>query len=195
MRRLMSALFLLSALLGAATPPAVQAQEETRVSGRFLLTDMNGRALSDEAYGGRLRLVTFGYTYCPDICPTTLNTMAATLDLLGPDKAKVAALFISVDPERDSPAHLKDYLASFPDIIGLTGTEAQVAAAARNFKVRYERQKPEGDDPWAYAVDHTASIFIMDRQGNFLARLPHMSAPDRVAERVRSYLSPRPAEN
>lgn len=195
MRRLIRALFLLSALLVAAAAPAAQAQEEARLSGRFLLTDMNGRALTDEAYGGRLRLVTFGYTFCPDICPTTLNTMAATLDLLGPDRAKVTALFISVDPARDSPAHLKDYLASFPDIIGLTGTEEQVAAAARNFRVRYERQKPEGDDPKVYTVDHTASIFIMDRQGNFLARVPHMSAPDRLADRVRSYLSPRSAEN
>jgi protein SCO1 len=155
---------------------------------------MNGRLVTDEAYRGKIRLVTFGYTFCPDICPTTLNTMSVALEHLGAERAKVATLFISVDPERDTPAHLKDYLNAFPEIIGLSGTPEQVAAAARNFKVRYERQKPEGGDPTTYAVDHTAAIYIMDREGNFLARMPHLSAPDRVAERVRSYLVPARGE-
>ncbi|ARJ67500.1 hypothetical protein WV31_18455 [Magnetospirillum sp. ME-1] len=190
MRRL-----LLTLMMCLAMVPAARAQEDSRVSGRFLLTDMNGRTVTDEMYRGKIRLVTFGYTFCPDICPTVLNTLSMVLDQLGSDKAKVATLFISVDPERDTPAHLKEYLNAFPDITGLSGTPEQVAAAARNFKVRYERQKPEGDDPRSYAVDHTASIYIMDREGDFLAKMPHMSAPDRVADRVRTYLSPRKAEN
>jgi protein SCO1/2 len=190
MRRLL--LILLTFL---ALAPAARAEEEARLSGRFLLTDMDGRPVSDEAYQGRIRLVTFGYTFCPDICPTILNTLSMALDQLGPDRAKVVTLFISVDPERDTPAHLKEYLNSFPEVIGLSGTPEQVAAAARNFKVRYERQSPEGDDPKVYAVDHTASIFIMDREGNFLAKMPHLSAPDRVAERVRSFIHPRREEN
>ncbi|EME70913.1 hypothetical protein H261_05874 [Paramagnetospirillum caucaseum] len=185
MRRL-----LLTLLICMAVVPAAKASEEARVSGRFLLTDMNGRTVTDEMYRGRIRLVTFGYTFCPDICPTVLNTLSVVLDHLGADRTKVATLFISVDPERDTPAHLKEYLNAFPDITGLSGTPEQVAAAARNFKVRYERQKPEGDDSRAYAVDHSASIYIMDREGNFLAKMPHMSAPDRVADRVRSYLAP-----
>ncbi|KIM00075.1 Cytochrome oxidase biogenesis protein Sco1/SenC/PrrC putative copper metallochaperone [Paramagnetospirillum magnetotacticum MS-1] len=190
MRRL-----LLILLICLTAIPAAHAQEEARVTGHFILSDMNGRLVSDESYRGKVRLVTFGYTFCPDICPTTLNTLSATLDLLGADRAKVAVLFVSVDPERDTPAHLKEYLNAFPDITGLSGTTEQVAAAARNFKVRFERQKPEGADPNVYSVDHSANIYIMDREGNFLARLPHLAAPDRVAERVRSYLTPRKAEN
>jgi len=188
MRRL-----LLTLLICLAVVPAARAEEDTKVSGRFLLTDMNGRTVTDEMYRGKIRLVTFGYTFCPDICPTILNTLSVALDQLGPDRAKVVTLFVSVDPERDTPAHLKEYLNAFPEITGLTGTPEQVAAAARNFKVRYERQKPDGDDPKTYAVDHSAALFIMDREGNFLARMPHMSAPDRVAERVRAYLAPRKA--
>ncbi len=187
--------FLLILLMCMAVVPAARAQDDTTVSGRFLLTDMHGRPVTDETYQGKIRLVTFGYTFCPDICPTILNTLSVALERLGPDRAKVATLFISVDPERDTPAHLKEYLNAFPDITGLAGTPEQVAAAARNFKVRYERQKPDGDDPKVYAVDHTAALFIMDREGNFLARMPHMSAPDRVADRVRSYLAPRKAED
>jgi protein SCO1/2 len=190
MRRL-----LLTLLICLMVAPAAFAQEETKVSGRFLLTDMNGRIVTDEMYRGKIRMVTFGYTFCPDICPTILNTMSMALDQLGADKAKVVTLFISVDPERDTPAHLKEYLNAFPDVTGLSGTPEQVAGAARNFKVRYERQKPDGNDPATYAVDHTAALFIMDREGNFLARMPHMSAPDRVADRVRSYLSPMKAGN
>ncbi|WP_043744754.1 SCO family protein [Paramagnetospirillum magneticum] len=191
MRRL-----LLILLICLTTAPAALAQpvEDRPISGRFLLTDMNGRAVSDESYRGKIRVVTFGYTFCPDICPTILNTLSVALEQLGADRAKVATLFISVDPERDTPAHLKEYLNAFPEITGLSGTPEQVAAAARNFKVRYERQQPDGSDPSVYAVDHSASIYIMDREGNFLARMPHLSAPDRVAERVRSYLAPSRVE-
>ena len=192
MRTMFFALVLVLASWGAAP---VAAAEPASISGRFILTDMDGRAVTDEAYRGKIRLVTFGYTYCPDICPTILNTLSVALDQLGADRSKVATLFVSVDPERDSPAHLKDYLNAFPGIIGLSGTPEQVAAAARNFNVRYEKSPAESGDPAAYAVDHTAALFIMDREGNFLARMPHMSAPDRVAERVRSYLHPRRAED
>jgi protein SCO1/2 len=189
MRRL-----LISLLIVLAAVPAARADEAPRITGRFLLTDMNGKTVTDEAYRGKIRLVTFGYTFCPDICPTTLNTLSVALEHLGTDRNKVVTLFISVDPERDTPAHLKEYLNAFPAIMGLSGTSEQVAAAARNFKVRYERQKPDGGDASAYAVDHSASIYIMDREGNYLARMPHISAPDRVAERVKSYLHPRKVE-
>ncbi|MBI3446370.1 MAG: SCO family protein [Magnetospirillum sp.] len=181
-------------LAGLSAPPA-EAADPTGVTGRFILTDMNGRTVTDEMYRGKIRLVTFGYTFCPDICPTILNTLSVALDHLGADRAKVETMFISVDPERDSPAHLKEYLNAFPGIMGLTGTPDQVAAAARNFNVRYERSPAEDGDPKAYSMDHTAALFIMDREGNFLARMPHASAPDRVAERVRSYLQPRRGEN
>lgn len=190
--RMITALAVLAWGLGSG--PAGAADEDRAVSGRFLLTDMNGRAVTDEAYAGKIRLVVFGYTFCPDICPTILGTLSVALDQLGAERAKVATLFISVDPERDTPAHLKEYLSAFPEIIGLTGSPAEVAAAARNFKVRYEKVADPGGDPALYSIDHTAAIYIMDRAGNFLARMPHAAKPDRVAERVASYLNPKPRE-
>lgn len=187
MRKFLTALLVLFA--GLAALPALAADDPDRaVVGRFLLTDMNGRQVTDESYGGKIRLMVFGYTYCPDVCPTALNTLSMALDRLGPDKAGVVTLFVSVDPERDTPTHLRDYLVSFPDVTGLTGSAAQVAAAAYNFKARYEKQSAPDNDPTAYSIDHTASIYIMDRAGNFLARMPHASAPDRLAERVLGYL-------
>ena len=173
------------------TGPAGADDADRAGVGRILLVDKTGRPVTDETYAGKIRLVVFGYTYCPDICPTVLNTLSVALEHLGADRGKVVTLFVSVDPERDTPAHLKDYLVSFPEVTGLTGSAAQVAAAAYNFKARYEKQPAADGDPAAYSIDHTASIYIMDRAGNFLARMPHASAPDRVAERVRSYLYPK----
>ncbi|MDO8607968.1 MAG: SCO family protein [Phaeospirillum sp.] len=176
---------------GLTFPASAAGDPDRDVVGRFLLVDTTGRPVTDEAYAGKIRLVVFGYTYCPDICPTILNTLSVALDHLGADRAKVVTLFISVDPQRDTVAHLKDYLVSFPEVIGLTGSPEQVAAVAYNYKARYEKQPAADGDPNAYSVDHTASIYIMDRAGNFLARMPHGSKPDRVAERVRSYLYPK----
>jgi len=190
------AALIISLILPAATTQALAEDGGAPgVVGRFLLVDMNGRPVTDEDYLGKIRVVVFGYTYCPDICPTTLATLSVALDHLGADKAKIVTLFVSVDPERDSPQHLKDYLAPFPEITGLTGSPAQVAAAARNFNVRYQKQPAENGDPAAYTVDHSGSIFIMDRVGNFLARMPHESKPDRLAERVHGYLYPKKAED
>lgn len=195
MRQTVFAFLVVLLTLVTGLPPAAAADNPDRgVVGHFLLTDMNGQPVSDETYGGKIRLVVFGYTYCPDICPTILNTLSMALDQLGEDRAKVATLFVSVDPERDTPAHLKDYLVSFPDVTGLTGTPSQIAAAAYNFKARYEKQPAADGDPTAYTIDHTASVYVMDRAGNFLARLPHGAAPDRVAERVRGYLHPKRAD-
>jgi protein SCO1/2 len=189
MPRLLTFLAVLMAL--QAIPAAASGDNADRpVVGRFLLVDTSGRAVTDEMYAGKIRIMTFGYTHCPDICPTILGTLSVALEHLGSDRAKVATLFVTVDPERDTPAHLKDYLASFPGITGLSGSPEQVAAAARNFKVRYEKH----GDPAAYSVDHSASIYIMDRAGNFLARMPHASKADRVAERVKSYLYPKKAD-
>ena len=175
-------------VLRAAAGPAL-AQDRPPLTGRFLLEDQDGRPVDQDSYGGRLRLMTFGYTYCPDICPTTLATMAAALDRLGPQAAQVVPIFVSVDPGRDTPAHLKQYLAAFgPRFVGLTGTPAQVADAARNFRVRYAVRPAENGDPAAYTVDHTAGIYVMDRQGLFLAKLGHLEGAEGVAERLRSYL-------
>lgn len=156
------------------------------VTGRFRLTDHDGRPVTEATYTGRVRVVTFGYTFCPDICPTTLSTVAAALDMLGSKVEQVVPLFVTVDPRRDSAAHLKDYMSAFgPRFVGLTGTTEQVEDAARAFRVRYALQPPlDPADPNTYFVDHSAGIYIMDRAGGFAAKLGHRAEPEELAARL-----------
>ncbi|MBI2236448.1 MAG: SCO family protein [Magnetospirillum sp.] len=175
----------LAAILAAGTPTSAA---EGELTGRFMLDTVDGKRVTDEAWRGKVRVVTFGYTFCPDICPTTLSTLSVVIDRLGADSGKVAMLFISVDPERDTKSHLKDYLSAFPGITGLTGSPEMVAGAARNFRARYERQPSPDGDPQAYAVDHSAGIYIMGRDGRFAAKLGHMATPDEVTARIRAVL-------
>jgi protein SCO1/2 len=176
MQRLFAILVLI-AWAGTAT-----AQELT---GRFLLETHDGQRVTDASFAGKVRLMAFGYTFCPDICPTSLMTMAGALDILGAKAADVVPIFVTVDPKRDSAAHLKDYMSAFgPRFVGLTGTPAMTDAAAKAFKVRYVLHPPLKDDPDNYLVDHSAGLFIMDRDGRFAAKLGHMSTPDEVAERL-----------
>ncbi|MGE5477317.1 MAG: SCO family protein [Bacteroidales bacterium] len=156
------------------------------VSGRFRLTDQDGRTVTEASYAGRVRVVSFGYTFCPDICPTTLSTVAAALDMLGAKASQVAPIFITVDPKRDSAQHLKEYVAAFgPSFIGLTGSTEQVDEAARAFRVRYAIQPPTNvDDPDSYFVDHSAGIYIMDRRGGFAAKLGHRADAEELAARL-----------
>jgi protein SCO1 len=138
--------------------PAVAA-----VGGPFHLVDQDGRPVSDEDMKGRPFLVFFGFTHCPDICPTTLFDMSQMLHALGPDADRIGALFITVDPERDTPAVLKDYLANFdPHLRALTGDPAAVNAALKAYRVYATKVPLEGGD---YTMDHTAVVYLMDRNG------------------------------
>ncbi len=144
-----------SAVAGPATPMA-----------DFVLTDQDGKPFDSRSLRGRAALVFFGFTHCPDVCPTTLAAMTHVLETLGPDADKVRPIFISVDPERDTPEALKLYGEMFdPRIVMLTGSPAQIAAVAKGWYVYYERQPTgaAGD----YLVDHTASVFLVDREGLF----------------------------
>lgn len=156
------------------------------VTGRFHLIDHDGRPVTETSYDGRVRVVTFGYTFCPDICPTTLSTVASALDILGPKAEQVVPLFVTVDPGRDTADHLKDYVSAFgPRFVGLTGSAAQVDDATRAFRVRYALQPPQDPaDPNTYFVDHSAGIFIMDRHGGFAAKLGHRAEPEELAARL-----------
>lgn len=178
MRRLLATLML--AML--ACVPA-QASE---VTGKFKLVAQDGSTVTEASYDGKIRMVTFGYTFCPDICPTTLSTMAATMDLLGAKAAQVVPIFVTVDPHRDTREHLRDYVEAFgPSFVGLTGSQEAVDAAAKAFRVRYVLNPPaDPADPDTYFVDHSAGIYIMDRQGRFVAKLGHRSDPDEVAARL-----------
>jgi protein SCO1/2 len=128
------------------------------------LTDADGRKRTLADFKGKVTLVFFGYTQCPDVCPTTMAELAAVKRDLGPDGARVQGVFVSVDPERDTPQVLKAYVANFgADFVGLTGTPDEIAAAARNFKVFYA--KAPGRTEGSYTVDHTAGSYVFDAQG------------------------------
>lgn len=160
------------------------------VTGRFHLQTHDGRMVTETSFAGRVRVVAFGYTFCPDICPTTLSTVAQALDLLGPGAEQVVPLFITVDPGRDTPAHLRGYMEAFgPSFVGLTGTVEMVDEAARAFNARYALQPPaDPADPTTYFVDHSAGIYVMDRQGAFVAKLGHRATPEELAERLTEVL-------
>lgn len=155
------------------------------IGGPFTLTDGDGRQVTDQTYRGKWLLVYFGYTYCPDACPTGLSNIAAALKELGPDADKVQTLFITVDPERDSAALMKSYVAAFDNsFAGLSGTPEQIAAVAREYRVYYKRVG-EGDD---YIMDHSVVIYVMDPDGNYKTVLRHNSAPAEIAAALKEVL-------
>ena len=163
------------------------------IGGPFSLTDQKGRAVSDAQLRGRLVLVYFGYTYCPDVCPTELQNMSAALDLLGPQAGQVQPLFITIDPQRDTVAQLDDYMSHFhASFLGLTGSAEQIAAAAKAYRVYYARAKGTGkpNDPKdeTYLVDHSGFVYLMGRDGQYLTHFAPNSDPQKMAERIRQQL-------
>ena len=162
---------------------AVQA---VSIGGPFNLIDQNGQPFTDKDLKGKSFLVFFGFTHCPDVCPTTLFEISEILRNLGPEADHTAALFISVDPERDTPAAMKDYLASFdPHIRGLTGDAAALDAVARAYRVYYKKVLLEGGD---YTMDHTAIVYLMDKAGRFVAPVNMRRSVDLVAADLRKQL-------
>lgn len=164
--------------------------EGARIGGPFTLVDQDGRRVSDRDFAGKYRIVYFGFTYCPDVCPVDLQKISQAMRVLEKEEPALAAriqpLFISVDPERDTPALLKKYVAAFhPRIIGLTGTPAQVAAAAKAYGVYHaKRQEPGATD---YVVDHLRATFLMGPQDQPLALLPHEDTPEAIAAEIEKW--------
>jgi protein SCO1/2 len=156
------------------------------VGGPIQLTDQNGQPFSDQILRGKPFLVFFGFTHCPDVCPTALFEVSEIMRRLGPDAARAAALFISVDPERDTPAVLKEYLSSFdPNLQALTGDPAAIAAVAKAYRVYYKKVPLEGED---YTLDHTALVYLMDKQGRFVAPFNIKRPPEAAVADLRKYL-------
>ena len=181
--------FLAHTLALAASPHTTFDLEPRSINPRYLLIGPQGSAVSNEDFRGRFQLITFGYTFCPDICPTTLVDMAETLKLLGEDAQRVQAIFISVDPERDTPQQLATYTDFFDKrIIGLTGSPALIQAAARNFKVRYEKVIKENQDPRNYAVDHSAGLYLLGPEGAFIKKFAYATPADSMASEIRQLL-------
>jgi protein SCO1 len=156
------------------------------VGGPFHLEDQNGKPFGDQDMKGRPFLVFFGYTHCPDVCPTTLFEMSEVLKALGKDADRAGALFITVDPERDTPTMLKDYLSNFdPHLRGLTGDPAAVGAALKAYRV-YAAKIPLKDGD--YTMDHTAAVYLMDKDGRFVAPFNLKQTPEAAAAQLRGYL-------
>lgn len=156
------------------------------IGGPFKLIDQNGNPITDADIKGRPFLVFFGYTHCPDICPATLFEVSEVMHALGKDADRAGALFITVDPERDTPAVMKDYLSSFdPHLRGATGDRAAIDAAERAYRV-YAKKVPttNGD----YSMDHTALVYLMDKQGRFVAPFSLKRRPEDAAADLRRYL-------
>lgn len=176
-----SAVFLiLGRMPGAGIPQA------SAIGGPFELVDQDGRTITDRDMKGRPFLVFFGFTHCPDVCPTTLFETSEVLTKLGKDADRVGALFVSVDPERDTPAKLKDYLSSFdPHLRGLTGDPKAVEAAQKAYRVYVKKIPAEHGD---YSMDHTALIYLMDKQGRFVAPFSLKRSPAEAAADLRRYL-------
>ncbi len=167
--------------IGAATHTADNGKALlAALGGPFSLTDQRGRAVTDRDFHGRVVALFFGYTFCPDICPTDLQILAEALDRLGPRADGVQPLFVTIDPQRDTAAQLAEFTALFsPRILGLTGTPAQIDEAAKRYRVYYA--KANGSDGDAYTMDHSAFLYLLDRQGKVADVLPHATPADRVA--------------
>jgi len=139
-----------------------QALSSIPIEGKFSLIDHNGRAVTQDDFRGKYTLVFFGYTYCPDVCPTALQDIGLIMDGLGVDAKKVVPLFVSIDPERDTVEAMKDYVENFhPSIIGLTGSPNAVAAAAKSFHAYYAKVVPDKDEPDDYLMSHSARLYLM----------------------------------
>jgi protein SCO1 len=168
-------------IVGRSAGPALAA-----IGGPFQLEDQNGKPFSDRDMRGRPHLVFFGYTHCPDICPTTLFELSELIKKLGPDADRAGVIFITVDPERDTPAVMKDYLSNFdPHLRGLTGDPAAVAAALKVYRV-YAKKVPLKDGD--YTMDHTAVVYLMDKDGRFVAPFNLKQTPEAAANQLRRYL-------
>lgn len=161
------------------------------IGGPFELTDHTGRRRTDADFRGQVLLVYFGYMFCPDICPTDLQAMAAAIDDLGPEGAEVQPLFITIDPERDTPAELTQYVGSFhPRLVGLTGSAEEIRRVALGYKVWYA--KADDQRMATYLMDHSAFIYLVDVNGAYVGFFPPGTSPERLVKAIAPLLSRSP---
>ena len=160
------------------------------IGGPFTLTASDGSTVTDKSFNDKYRLIYFGYTLCPDACPTTLNEIAGALAQLGPLAAQVQPLFITVDPERDTKKVLGEYVKAFdPRIIGLTGTPTEIAAAARAYRVYYAKVADK-DAPDGYLMDHSSVVYVMrPGDGRLVATFTHENTADQMTQRLRKLIA------
>lgn len=178
-----------------ATPSAAELMDALMwnhgpIGGPFDLIDQNGRRRSDAEFRGKLMVLYFGYTSCPDVCPSDLIAISSAIHLLGPAGNNVQPIFITVDPQRDTVEHLRGYVSTFhPRLIGLTGSEHDIRTLALAYKVYYAKIAAEHGEP--YAIYHTGFIYLVDRNGKYLGFFPPGTPPNRMVEIIRQHLGPR----
>ena len=192
------ALLVVASLLGCNSAPATEQLSAAQmmddlmygrgsVGGPFTLTDQAGKLRSDSEFRGKLMIVYFGYTFCPDVCPTDLMAITQALEALGPAAADVQPVFITIDPERDTKV-LADYLAAFHrSFVGLTGSPDEIRKVANSYKAFYA--KVPGERGGEYSIDHAGVIYLMGRNGEYLGFMPPQTGPDRLSEILRKYLA------
>ena len=172
-----------------SSPGAVQSAQA--IGGPFKLRTGRGEIVTDRDFRDKWLLVYFGYTHCPDICPTTLADVVQTIDLLGAAGAVVQPLFITIDPERDTPDVMDAYVKALdPRIIGLTGSSAEIAAAARSFKVHYTRAQSKSRDARDYQMEHSSFVYVVGPDGRYITLFAPLSgqAPDQMALKLRELI-------
>ena len=197
---LRAGLILAAALLIAALPAQAQSERSAGelmdavmwnkepIGGPFALTDHTGKSRTDADFRGKLMLVYFGFSFCPDICPTDLMAIGQAIDKLGPAGEGVQPLFVTVDPERDTAAHLAEYVPFFhPRLLGLTGDAAHIRDAARAYRVYYAKIVIDGAAE--YTIDHSGFIYLMDRDGKYLGFFPPGTPADRMAAVIEAHLA------
>jgi protein SCO1/2 len=163
------------------------------IGGPFALTGADGQKVSDRDFRGRWLLVYFGYTHCPDICPTTLADLSQTLDLLGADAPQIQPLFITIDPDRDTPQIVGDYVKEFDNrIIGLAGKPGEIAAVAKAYRVFYAKREAAGANGGDYLMEHTAFVYVMGPDGGYVTLLTPLQGqtPEIMASRLRELMAP-----
>jgi cytochrome oxidase Cu insertion factor (SCO1/SenC/PrrC family) len=181
-----------SALAAKDQPSAAQMMDDLMygrgpIGGPFTLTDQAGRLRSDSEFREHLMIVYFGYTFCPDVCPTDLQAITQALNALGPLAREVQPIFITIDPERDTKV-LAEYVSAFhPSMIGLTGSPADIRKVANSYKAFYTKVSDERTGE--YSIDHSGVIYLMGRNGEYLGFMPPQTGPERLTEILRTYLA------
>lgn len=163
--------------------------ETDRIGGKFMLIDHNGKLVTEKDLLGKFQLIYFGYTFCPDICPTSLQVTSLALDMLGDRAGLIQPYFITVDPERDNAQVMKNYVKYFnQNLVGLTGTKTMIERVAKAYKVKYEKVIEEGGDPDLYIMDHSASVYLMAPNGEFITKFAHGISAQQMVEGLNAYL-------
>jgi len=190
--------FLIGAMGGAAalvftrgaSNPNVTTTGKALIGGPFALVDQHGKKVTDQDFRGRYMLIFFGFTHCPDICPAELQVISASLDELGPKAQEVVPIFVTLDPERDTPEVMADYVKNFGSrFVGLTGSPEEIADAAKAYRVAFSKFENEGaDDNGNYSIDHSAIVYLMGRDGEYLTHFNYGTPAAKMTEALRRYL-------